>query len=331
MLLSQTIARSGRRWRCAQWALAAGLVACSDSGGTDPPPDPVAAVLVAPAVVTLAVGSTVQLDAAAVSAAGDTLAGRSIAWATSAGAVSVDPSGLVTALSAGTATVTATSEGKVGNATIIVEISPDPVAAVLVAPTAAALAVGATLQLSAAAVNAAGDTLIGRSIVWATTTGAVSVTTTGLVTALSAGTATVTATSEGKVGSAAITVGGPPPINVGGTWYLVEQLTDAGMQITCHDTATVTLNQTGGTFTGSSVQTGICDTPTGPVDNAATLSVTSGAVAGTSITFNEPSYPGCHYQGTLDGDPATAATGTVTCVENPYNFSGTWAMTRTPP
>ncbi len=166
-------------------------------------------MLVEPTATTLVVGSTLQMGVAAVNEAGDTLDGRSIVWAATAGAVSVSTTGLVTALSVGQATVTATSEGKVGSALIIVEALPpagDPVAAVLVAPTAATLVVGATVQLSAAVVNAAGDTLDGHSVAWAKSSSAVSVSTAGLVTALGVGAATVTATSEGKVGSSAITV-----------------------------------------------------------------------------------------------------------------------------
>jgi uncharacterized protein YjdB len=88
---------------------------------------PVATVTVAPASATLEVGSTRQLTATPRDASGNVLTGRSIAWTTNASAVAtVSTSGVVTAVAAGNATITATSEGVGGTSAITVTAPPPP-------------------------------------------------------------------------------------------------------------------------------------------------------------------------------------------------------------
>ena len=92
-----------------------------------PPPAPVASVVVSPASASVPVGATVQLTASLKDASGNVLTGRTIAWGTSAaGVATVSASGLVTGAAAGTATITATSEGKSGTALIVVASAPPP-------------------------------------------------------------------------------------------------------------------------------------------------------------------------------------------------------------
>ena len=82
---------------------------------------PVASVTVSPASASLTVGATQQLAAVLKDAVGNTLTGRTITWASSNTAVAtVSGSGLVTAVAAGSATITATSETKSGTATFTV-------------------------------------------------------------------------------------------------------------------------------------------------------------------------------------------------------------------
>jgi ricin-type beta-trefoil lectin protein/Big-like domain-containing protein len=82
---------------------------------------PVAAVAVSPASASLTVGGTQQLSATPKDASGNALTGRAVTWASSAPAVaSVSGAGLVTAVAAGTATITATSEGISGTASVAV-------------------------------------------------------------------------------------------------------------------------------------------------------------------------------------------------------------------
>lgn len=87
---------------------------------------PVSTVVVTPATSTLTLGgATSQLTAVARDGNGATLTGRTIAWSsTNSGVASVSASGLVTAVAAGTTTISATSEGKVGTAAITVVSDP---------------------------------------------------------------------------------------------------------------------------------------------------------------------------------------------------------------
>jgi uncharacterized protein YjdB len=81
----------------------------------------VATVAISPASASAQVGQTILLSATTQDSAGNTLSGRTVTWATSNSSVAtVDGSGLVTAVAAGSATITATSEGKNGTATITV-------------------------------------------------------------------------------------------------------------------------------------------------------------------------------------------------------------------
>jgi hypothetical protein len=86
---------------------------------------PVASVAVSPATATISVGGTQQLTAVTQDAAGNTLSGRLISWTSSAPAVAtVSGAGLVTGQAVGSATITATSEGKSGTATVVVSAAP---------------------------------------------------------------------------------------------------------------------------------------------------------------------------------------------------------------
>src|SRR6266851_2519939 len=88
---------------------------------------PVASVMVSPATASVTVGQTVQLTATPKDANGNPLSGRSITWATNnAGVATVSGSGLVPGVAVGSATITATSEGKNGTAAIVVTAAPPP-------------------------------------------------------------------------------------------------------------------------------------------------------------------------------------------------------------
>src|SRR5205823_6466016 len=120
----------------------------------------VASVAVAPATASLTVGQTVQLTATPKDSAGSALTGRTVTWASSNTAVAtVSPSGLVTSKAAGSATITATSEGKAGSATVTV--AAVPVASVAVTPATATIPSQGTLQLTATPKDANGTTLTG--------------------------------------------------------------------------------------------------------------------------------------------------------------------------
>jgi len=110
-------------------ALIVSLVSCggSDPGtGPGPGPDPVVTVTVSPNVLTILVGGSQQLTAR--DQAGQQLLAPAVTWTTSAAAVAtVSPSGLVTGVADGSATITATAQGKSGTAAVTV-VSPISVA-----------------------------------------------------------------------------------------------------------------------------------------------------------------------------------------------------------
>src|SRR5207244_2553493 len=83
---------------------------------------PVASVALTPAAATITVGGMQQLSAVTRDAAGNTLTGRVVTWVSSNTSVAtVTSSGLVTGQLAGSATITATSEGKSGTSAITVQ------------------------------------------------------------------------------------------------------------------------------------------------------------------------------------------------------------------
>ncbi|PYP27374.1 MAG: hypothetical protein DMD55_08505 [Gemmatimonadetes bacterium] len=177
---------------------------------------PVASVAVSPASASVQTGQAVQLTATPKDANGNPLSGRTIVWMSSnTAAATVNTSGRVTGVAAGSATITATSEGKSGTAAITVTAppAPAPVATVAVSPASASVAAGQAVQLSAVTKDSAGTVLTGRTVTWASSnSGIASVSGSGFVTGVTVGAATITATSEGKSGTAAITVTAPPPV-----------------------------------------------------------------------------------------------------------------------
>ena len=89
------------------------------------------------------------------------------------------------------------------------------VATVAVSPTAPALTVGQTVQLSATLKDADGNVLTGRTVDWSSSsTATASVSATGVVTAVAEGAATISARSEGKTGQVEVTVARAPVARV---------------------------------------------------------------------------------------------------------------------
>jgi WD40 repeat protein len=202
-------------------ALLTATLACADGGGTQPvepgtggggggttppPPAAVASVSVTPASASVVVGGTQSLVAGARDAAGNALTGRAVTWSSGTPAVAtVSAAGVVTAVAAGSATITATVEGITGTATITV--TPVPVASVSVTPVSVSISPGFTQQMAATPRDAGGAALSGRPASWSSSAPAVaSIDNAGLVTAVAAGSTTIRATVEGIVGTATITV-----------------------------------------------------------------------------------------------------------------------------
>ncbi|HSA56998.1 MAG TPA: Ig-like domain-containing protein [Gemmatimonadaceae bacterium] len=183
--------------------LALGLAfACK---GSSSPSVVIGSVSVTPSTATRIPGETVQLTAAAMSPAGDVIAGQTFDWSTSnASVASVDENGLVTALTVGAAMITAEVGGKQGTASITVGV---PVSTITLTPEADTLGVGKTLQLNVQLADANGGPVTGRTVNYSTSAvNVVSVTPAGLITALAIGTTTITGTIDGKTDAVNIEV-----------------------------------------------------------------------------------------------------------------------------
>ena len=177
-------------------------------------PVPVSAVTINPASPSVLVGQTAQLVATTFDSAGNVVTGRTVTWTSNNSSVAtVNGSGLVGASAAGSATITAMSEGQSGTASI--SVSNVPVGSVTVSPATASLTVGGTQQLIATPKDANGNALTGRAITWTSSnSGVATVSGSGLVGASSAGSTVITATSEGQSGMATVTVATPAPAPV---------------------------------------------------------------------------------------------------------------------
>src|SRR2546429_13709 len=262
-----------------------------------PSPLPVASVMVTPASATVSVGKTVLLVATVNDANGNALAGRAITWASgNTGVATVSGTGIVTASTAGSATITATSEGQSASATVAV--TTVPVASLSVSPATASVQAGQTMQLTATPKDANGSALSGRTVTWASSNvGVATVSGTGWVSGVAAGSATLTATSEGQNGSAsiAVTVPASAPGTVGN--LAVAAVTDSSvtLRFTEVDGGTGTPANydiryaTGGTLSWgantTSVSRGTCATPVGTAIGASRTCTVLGLVASTTYSF----------------------------------------------
>jgi len=182
-----------------------------------PPPTGVARVEVTPDSLVLHPGQSGDFNATAYDAAGHVLTGRAIVWMIADSAVATIASGgAVTAVSPGSARLTATVDGVTGSAKVVV-VAPPPaaVARVAVSPDSIALQPGQAIALGATAYDAENHVLTGRTVTWTTADSTVAkVGAGGIVTAVSAGSARITATVEGVTGSTKVTVVAPPPAGV---------------------------------------------------------------------------------------------------------------------
>jgi uncharacterized protein YjdB len=267
---------------------------------------PVQTVEVTPTSSTIAVGATQQLTATLKASDGTVLTGRTVTWASSSPAVaSVGSStGLVSGVAAGgPVTITATSEGKNGTASVTVFV---PVGSVEVTPPSATLTIGGTQQFSATVRSAGGTVLTGRTVTWSSTAPSVATVNNGLATAVAAGQASIIATSEGKADTASVTVTGPPVATV--------EVTPSSAQILLGGTQqlTATLRASNGT-----VLTGRTITWTSSAPSVASVSttglVTSHAAGQATITATS--------EGRSDTSAITVLLPVATVTVSPSSFN----------
>ena len=172
--------------------------------------EPVASVSVTPAAASIIVGSVLPVAGMPLDAAGYPLVDRAMIWTTSDPDVAtVVPTSVVTAsvtaLTPGSATVTASSEGY--SNTVQVTVTSQSIDTIVVVPPSGSVSIGQTLQLSATPKDAGGTALTGRTIAWSSSnTSLATVSAAGVVTGVGAGLVGITASSEGKLTTATVTV-----------------------------------------------------------------------------------------------------------------------------
>ena len=258
----------------------------------------VASVEVVPTQLGLAVGSHGTLTARVEDVSGLPVSNAQVDWSTSnAGVATVAATGEVSALSPGTAIITATSNNFSGTSTVTVTAVTVPVASVSVAPTTASVNVGQTAQLTATTRDASNNVLTGRAVTCSSSnTGIATVSSSGVVTGVAAGSATITATSEGKSGTASATVTAvlapvasvsvspaTPSVTVGQTVQLTATAYDANNNVLTGRAVTWSSSNTGiATVSSSGVVTGVAA-------GSATITATSEGKSGTaSVTVTPP-------------------------------------------
>lgn len=260
---------------------AAALSGCSDSSGGPSGPS-VASVEVTPSSVSLLVGATQQLAAAARTSAGALVPGKTASWTSSSAAVAtVDISGLVRGAGTGTATITATIDGRTGSATVTV--AAVPVASVTLTPASLVLGVSATATIAAVTLDATGNTLTGRTVAWTSSNAAVTtVSTGGVVSGVAVGTAVITATSEGRSASATVVVTPNSAITFAASGRVVEAAGTPGVpgaRVTAQDASSVVVATTTADASGNWTITGI------PLGSAIEFAISAAGFVPTTVAL----------------------------------------------
>ena len=166
-------------------------------------PTPIATIDIEPDGGTLPAGATRLFVATPRDASGQPLTGRTLEWRSSNDAVAtVSSSGLLTAISPGTVTITVSAPGggpggTTPSASVSVTVLIEPVASAAVVPATASVQVGQTVDLTVNLFNSAGDPLspAGRGITWSSSDASIAtINSSGRVTGVAIGGVTITAT-----------------------------------------------------------------------------------------------------------------------------------------
>jgi len=151
-----------------------------------------------------------------------------VTWSTSNAAVATVSGGLVTALTVGNATITATADGK--TATVTVTVLPVPVTGVALNTTSTRLLVGGpTFTLIA---TVAPNDAENKTVTWESNAPTVATVANGVVTAVAAGTATITVkTTDGNKEATCVVYVDPPLTSGEGAVVITLSKTDKGLDM----------------------------------------------------------------------------------------------------
>ena len=188
------------------------LAACSGVGSKDSPTAPPAPVLTS-ITVSLSVDSISLSQTATATAAGfdqysASISVGNVVWSSGSGLVTVSATGVVSGVAPGATVIIATSGTTQGQRGIRVYIPQ--VRSIDIAPTSVTLDVGQSLSVTANALDAAGNSVVGKIITWlssdATIVGGAMRVNSATLLAVAAGSAIVSASVDGIVASIPVTV-----------------------------------------------------------------------------------------------------------------------------
>ncbi|MEO8140852.1 MAG: Ig-like domain-containing protein, partial [Gemmatimonadota bacterium] len=190
------------------------LLAACGSTNSNTPASPVASISISPINPTVKTAKTVQLTAVALDSAGAVLSQAPITWAV------IDPTmatisagGLITGLTAGATTVTASSGSAADTVPLTVTPGPPigPPVSVTVLPNPATVYIGDSLQLSATVKDSSGTILTGVTLGWSSgNSGTATVSTSGMLHGVAQGGTTVTVTAGTVSGQTTVSVAPQP-------------------------------------------------------------------------------------------------------------------------
>jgi uncharacterized protein YjdB len=277
-----------------------------------PSPTAVASVTLVAPTQNLTIGQSVQSVVTLKDAQGNILTGRTISYSTeNSSIVTVQASGVITGVGAGTTNVRATSEGKSATLGITVATTTAvvPVASVTLTASGTSLAIGQTMPVQVTLKDGHGTVLTGRTITWSSSAPTVAtVSASGVVTGVAGGSAMISASSEGIIGSLAFTVNAPGGVNtvtvtlssltlsVGQTTQATATGTDAngnpvaiGSPTWSSSNASVATVSASGVVTAASAGSATITATVGGNSGAASITVTSST--GTTLQVTPPELP----------------------------------------
>ncbi len=185
-----------------------------DSTGPAPEAPVATSISIDPASPSLtALGATLQLTATVRDQSGNVMAGATVGWTSSEPTVaSVSSSGLLTALSVGNVTITASAASATQSASLAVT---QVVSSVSVTPSDATIMQSETAQFEATALDANANPIAHASLSWTSgDSNIATVSASGMVRGVAPGTTTIAATDGSVQGSSVVTVLPPPVASV---------------------------------------------------------------------------------------------------------------------
>ncbi|MDR3093477.1 MAG: Ig-like domain-containing protein, partial [Bacteroidales bacterium] len=170
----------------------------------DSAPVAVSGISLDKATLPLVVGATAELKATVLP---DNAADKTVKWTSSDDTKATVSNGAVTAVAAGTATITAKAGDKTATCTVTVSAVPVAVSSISLDKTTLPLAVGATAPLAATVLP---SNATDKTVTWTSSDNTKATVSNGTVTAVAVGTATITAKAGDKTATCTVTVSAVP-------------------------------------------------------------------------------------------------------------------------